>query len=395
MSRKLSEQFLSSLFPDMSRKALQDLKLDTMYSKTKLKQKHTMNKTNQLYVGLDVHKISWSVCIRTEEFEHRTFQQPADPEILYRYLHKNFPDYAVTIAYEAGCFGFWISRRLQEKGYRCLVLNAADIPGSDKESKRKSDHSDCRKIARELSKNELIGIYQPQPEQEAFRCMFRQRETLVIDLRKAKGRIRSLLSCYGIVCPEQFEHNNWSRAFGTWLEQLSFEHVPLRIALNSLLTRLDFLRKQILAIEMQIRHYVKTHFKKEYLLLMSIPGIGPIVSQAILAEIGDISRFKRIDDLCSFIGLVPNIYQSGDTRIVSGLTRRSHYLLRSYFVEAAWMAVRKDPELTAYYKKYTGKMIPAKIIVKVTRKLIVRVYYCLKTKQPYQINHNSTKQEIK
>ena len=85
---------------------------------------------------------------------------------------------------------------------------------------------------------------------------------------------------------------------------------------------------------------------------------------------------------------MPNIYQSGDTLRVGGLTNRCHSILRSYFVESAWIAVRRDPELTAYYKKYSGKMIANKIIVKVARKLVVRMYYCMKTEKEYQINHN-------
>ena len=357
-----------------------------MYSTTKLKEE--VKESNQLYVGLDVHKIKWSVCIRTAEFEHRTFQQNADPEILHDYLEKNFRNYKVTIGYESGCFGFWISRRLQEKGYVCQVLNAADIPGSDKESKRKSDHSDCRKIARELSKGSVKGIHQPGKDREAFRCMFRQRETLVIDLRKAKGRIRSLLSCHGITCPQEYERNTWSRAFRRWLEELQFEHGTLRSALESQLRRLDFIRKEILGLELELRHYVKSHLKEDYSILISIPGIGPIVAQAVLAEIGDVRRFRNTDELCGFIGLVPNIYQSGDTMIVSGLTKRSNHLLRSYLVESAWFVVRRDPEMMAYYKKYSGKLLHKKIIVKVARKLVVRMYYCLKTKQLYKINHN-------
>ena len=344
--------------------------------------------TNQLFVGLDVHKIKWSVCIRTAEFEHRTFQQAADAEMLHHYLQKNFKDYEITLGYEAGCFGFSISRSLQEKGYTCLVLNAADIPGSDKESKRKSDHSDCRKIARELSKREVRGIHQPALVHESFRSLFRQRETLIKDLRQAKGRIRSLLSCFGIICPAAYERNNWSKAFRAWLEVLNMEQKTLRSAMDSLLRRLDFLRAEILSIEMQIRTYVKSHFQEDYSLLMSIPGIGPIVAQAILAEIGDVRRFKRIDELCSFIGLVPNIYQSAETLIVSGMTKRRHNLLRAYFVEAAWFAVRRDPEMLAYYKKYAGKMLSKKIIIKIARKQVVRMYYCLKNKQAYQINHN-------
>ena len=86
-------------------------------------------------------------------------------------------------------------------------------------------------------------------------------------------------------------------------------------------------------------------------------------------------KINPLYDLCSYVGLVPNIYQSGETKHVRGLTYRCNHLLRSYFIESAWIAVRRDPELTEYYRKHIGKKIAAKIIVKVARKLLVRMYY--------------------
>ena len=185
-------------------------------------------KPNLLYVCLDIHKKQWSVCIRTEEFEHRTFQQPADPGILHNYLKKHFSDYKITCAYEAGCFGYWISEQLQSYGYRCLILNPADIPGRDKEDKRKTDHNDCRKIARELSKENVNGIYQPDKIQQSFRGLFGHRNALVKNLRVVKCRIRSMLSFNGIQVPGDFENNNWSRGFRHWLMNLQFENENTR-----------------------------------------------------------------------------------------------------------------------------------------------------------------------
>ena len=59
-----------------------------------------------------------------------------------------------------------------------------------------------------------------------------------------------------------------------------------------------------------------------------------------------------------------------------------------YIIEAAWTAVRKDPELIEYYTRHVGKTVTGKIIVKVARKLLVRIYYTLKFKRPYIINYN-------
>lgn len=345
-------------------------------------------KINLLYVGMDVHKKQWSICIRTSEFEHRKFTQPPHPIVLHEYLQRNFPSYQIICAYEAGCFGYWISEQLQEFGYKCLVLNPVDIPGSDKEDKRKTDHNDCRKIAREISKGNIKSIYQPDITQQGFRNLFRQRTTIVKQLRQIKCQIKSMLSFYGMAIEERFDNSSWSKAFIIWLQELKFESTTAKITLDSMLRHRTFLHNEFLIIEKQLRNYVHTHHKEMYKLLRSIPGIGTVVSIAVLSEIGDVSRFKRIDDLCSYVGLVPNIYQSGDILRVKGLTDRCQKILRSYFIESAWTAVRHDPELTEYYKRHVGKKVAGKIIVKVARKLLVRMYYCMKNNRSYNINNN-------
>jgi transposase len=339
-----------------------------------------------LYVGIDVHKKQWCVCIRTEEFEHRTFTQPASPQVLHTYLQRNFPAYSITCAYEAGCFGYWISEQLQVFGYKCLVLNPGDIPGSDKENKRKTDHVDCRKIAREISKGELKGIYQPDVIQQSFRNLFRQRNQLMKLLRKIKCQIRSLLAFSGIFLGAEVDNGIWSSRFKEALQNLSISGNN-KLALDSMLRRLNFLYDEFLVIEKQLRVYARSNHSDEYKRLLSIPGIGPVTSIAILSELGDLSRFKNIDNLSSYVGLVPNIYQSGETLRVNGITSRCHSLLRSYFIESAWTAVRRDPELILYYKKFVGKKSPNKIIIKVARKLFGRTYYFMKNKNEYKLNH--------
>ena len=345
-------------------------------------------KVNQLYVGLDVHKNQWSVCMRTEEFEHKTFTQPPNPEILYDYIQKNFSSYQVICAYEAGFCGYWISEQLKSYGFECLVLNAVDIPGSDKDTQRKTDRVDCRKIARELSKGEVQGIFQPDRAQQGFRNLFRQRNKLVKQLRVVKNNIRSLLFFNGTQIEKEYENGNWSLSFRKWLQAIPMDTNTNRLSLDSMLRRLDFLQQEYLVVVKQLLSYVQTNHKENYKLLNTIPGIGKIVSIALLCEIGDVNRFKRVDEFCSYMGLVPNIYQSGDKLRVRGLTKRCQSVLRSYIIEAAWTAVSKDPELIEYYKRHVGKKVTGKIIVKVARKLLVRIYYTLKFKRPYIINYN-------
>ena len=66
------------------------------------------------------------------------------------------------------------------------------------------------------------------------------------------------------------------------------------------------------------------------------------------------------------------------------MTPRNNKILRSYMIEAAWVAIRKDPALQAYYRKHLGKN-PKRIVVKVARKLLSRMLAVIKSDTPYEI----------
>lgn len=340
----------------------------------------------QLFVGLDVHKKSWTVSIHTDLFEHKTFSQPPDSGKLVQYIRDRFPGYSVKCAYEAGFSGYWLQRELELAGMTCLVVNPSDIPTTDKESKYKEDKRDSRKIAKQLRSGNLKGIFIPDPKQEQLRSLFRQRNNIVKDLRKSKSRIKSLLMYYGITIPIQYENNNWSKNFVKWLQEIKPQHPTLDSCLRGMLRRFDFFRKEKLGTELELRSYVRKEYSADYYLLRSIPGIGPIVAIAILSELGDIRRFNTIDQLSNCIGLVPSIYSSGDHATQRGLTPRSKSLLRSYLIESSWIAVRSDSALTDYYRKNVGKLEPNKNIIKVCSKLIARMYHVIKTGEKYQYN---------
>ena len=65
-------------------------------------------------------------------------------------------------------------------------------------------------------------------------------------------------------------------------------------------------------------------YQKDISLLRSIPGIGEINAAVMLFELQDVSRFKHFDHLCSYVGLVPNTSDSGETKITRGITKRSN-----------------------------------------------------------------------
>jgi len=110
-------------------------------------------------------------------------------------------------------------------------------------------------------------------------------------------------------------------------------------------------------------------------------------ASAILAEIGDLRRFNSEAQFASYIGIIPTMRNSGGTEKIQGVTPRCRGLLRSYIIESAWVALRMDPEMQAYYRKHTGKN-PKSIIVKIARKLLNRMLAVIKTGEAYKTNYS-------
>jgi transposase len=338
----------------------------------------------KLFIGMDVHKKSWTVHFKTDLFDNKTVTMPADPVVLISYVEKHFPNHEVNCCYEAGCCGYWIARALLQYHWKVSVVNPADVPRNNKQDWQKTDKLDSRNLCKHLSDGNLKGIFIPGEEQEQLRSLFRRRIHLARQLRTIKNHIKSQLLYYGIKLPEQYDNPNWSRLMKQWLTSISWKYSCGSASLQSRLKHLEFIWYEELHIGNELRAYCRRHYKKDYYLLKSVPGIGGITASGILAELGDLRRFNRLDELAAIVGLVPGIYQSSDTRINLGLTKRSNHQLRSLLVEATWVAVRTDMALQQYYRQHAHKE-PNKAIIKVAHKLLSRIRAVIISGVPYQL----------
>jgi transposase len=336
-----------------------------------------------LFIGLDVHKKSWSVTIVVDGIEHRTFTQPPDPKALNNYLQRMFPGGAYNSAYEAGFCGYSIHRELNSLGIRNIVINAADIPTSQKDKLQKRDPVDSRKIARTLEQGSLRGIHIFDRDLEELRSLNRTRFYLMRDLRRSKNRIKSFLQYYGEALPPEFDNNQWTLKFLSWLKQVKMQTLSGQDAFSHLIQSYEHHRAQMLILSRIIRLRISQYDKELYNLLKTISGIGPLTSSALITELGDINRFCDIDQLSSYVGLVPRVRDSGETTHTGGITFRCNSFLRTLLIEASWQAIRMDPALMQYYHKHLINNKGHKVIIKVARKLLNRVRYVMKNRQPY------------
>lgn len=340
-----------------------------------------------LYVGIDVHKKSWQITMILNGIKVKTFSMNPNPNELYNYLTSNYPNANYYSVYEAGFSGFWAARQLQSLGINNIVVNPADVPTKSKERRKKTDKIDSSKLARELSVGNLEGVYIPSPKAEALRTLVRLRRQLVTDQTRQKNRIKSLLLFLGYSVPEDIQTKHWSQRYIKALRQLGVEHEESKATLNELLNNLNFIRNQLVQILKQIKEFISKDPQADKIvrLLKTIPGVGSILAVILYSEIIDINRFKRLDELATYVGFSPAVYSSAEKEINLGITKQKNKYLRNYLIESAWTAVRKDPALQMAYGKLCKKMPPNKAIIRISKKLLNRIRAVWIHQQEYAI----------
>src|SRR5277367_3952376 len=208
------------------------------------------------YLGLDVHKKSWAVTIRSLGIEVSHFTQPPGAEALNSYLQREFPGGRYYSAYEAGFCGTGIHEQLCQLGIKNILVHAADIPSTDKQKKNKTDLHDSRAIASHLERGNLQGIHILTQEQQELRSLFRLRESKVNDVTRSNNRLKSFLMYYSIKLPETVSKNEFlSNKALAWLN-MELGCPAGTFALKQHIEDLKYQRQQLFCITKSLRKQI-------------------------------------------------------------------------------------------------------------------------------------------
>ena len=153
--------------------------------------------------------------------------------------------------------------------------------------------------------------------------------------------------------------------------------------LRALLDQIAFLEQQVAAVEQEIEALVGTLDEH----LTDIKGIGPVLAASLLAEIGDVRRFARLESLVAYAGIDPVVFASGDfSATQTRMSKRGSPHLRRALWLAAVSASRSNPDLAAYLQHRLDQGKPwGTAMGAVARKLLSRIYVILKHNQPYEV----------
>ena len=348
----------------------------------------------KFYVGLDVHKRSWTVTVRSLERQVAHFTQPPDAKTLANTLKYKFPGGTFHSAYEAGFCGTSHHEQLCKFGIKNIIVHAADVPVTDKQKKNKTDLHDSRAIAEHLEKKNLDGIYIHSKEQQELRALFRLRESRVKDVTRSSNRLKSFLMYHGIVLPETILRKDiLSKKALEWLDNLELASTAGTLAKQDLIDTLRHQRAQEYKITKLLRIQIQSAHSDAYQRLLTIPGIGAITAIAFITEIGDFSRFDNPAEYISYLGLTPWNDSSGETIRTKGIQPRCNKHLRPLIVEVAWAAIRISPQLFAYYSKHAVKN-NKHAIIKVAKKIALAAKAVVLKKQNYAPDYLMSEQKV-
>lgn len=295
----------------------------------------------RIWVGVDVHKKSYSVAVYSETGVLHHFVTPADNQGLVEQI-KSRGINIEALVYEAGLTGFGLYRTCMAEGVPAMVVSANRIPRPATPS-AKTDKIDCIALARYASIGLLKGIVVPSEEQEAARSIIRRRHAVANELAKTKTIIKSFLTCHSLREPAGLK--NWSLASICELEAMPM--LPdLRITLDSLLRQLHRLEEEKKLLEKETKAKLPP---KDSDVLQSVPGVGPMTSATFRAELFSPDRFERSEKLTSFIGLAPMVSDTGEKHGKAHLAPCGQGRLRSLLVEAAWTLRDREKWASDFY----------------------------------------------
>ncbi len=156
------------------------------------------------------------------------------------------------------------------------------------------------------------------------------------------------------------------------------------IAFKVYLHELHHIRGIIVELNRNIRALSRSdEYRINARLLKSVIGISTLTGMTFLTELCNIDRFRSLDKLASYVGLIPNTDSSGEKDTTTGITDRRNKILRHLIIESSWIAVRKDPALLMTYERLTKNMPPTRAIIHIARKLLNRIRYVLKNQKEY------------
>jgi transposase len=329
------------------------------------------------YVGLDVHKHVIEACFVDEagavlkrhrfELDAMSLEQFARAQLLP----------TDRVALEATTNTWAVVRVLQPFVAEVAVGNPLKIKHIA-EAHVKTDKIDAEVLAQLLRCNYFPRVWQPDAATLALRELTARRTALVGERTAVRNRIHSTLAMRLLTYTKR---DLFTKGGLLWLRQMPLD-AQARLLIDAELALHEALETQLAALDAELAR--RGHAEPRVKLLMTLPGVDVAVAEAVLAALGDASRFRDGDHAASYLGLVPKTRASADRCHHGSITKAGNSQARWMLVEAAHCVARHPGPLGHFFKKLAKKKSYNVAIVATARKLAVIAWHMLTKNEPYR-----------
>jgi len=307
------------------------------------------------FVGLDDSKATISVAVADEgrDGEIRRFGTIENsPEALKKLVRRLGRPKSLYFVYEAGPGGYGIYRELLALGAHCIVA-APTLTPKRSGDQIKTDPRDAESLARLHRAGELVPIWVPDTDTEAMRDLTRAREDAKYAQTKARQRLQSFLLRHGRRYPGR---SPWTRMHLRWLAEQRFEHPSQQISFDEYVGSIEETTARVARFDSQILELIDSWSQSHVVrALATHRGVSYLTAATLVAEIGDLTRFDRAQDIMGFVGLVPSLYASGQRSLSGSITKTGNSHARRVLVEAAWAYRHPARRTTVLRRRLEGQ----------------------------------------
>ena len=298
---------------------------------------HYMN-YNTVYVGMDVHKESFTLCSCKYEDEKASHYQrtPASYKNVLRYLAFLRTIYGedtrFVCGYEAGCLGYSLYHQLENFNVECVILAPTTMLEQRSKRRIKTDKRDAEIIAKSLAQHNYSPVHIPTKMDNQTKEFIRMRDDHKAELKKIKQQILSFCLRQGY----QYDGSgNWTAKHVKWLRSLKTEGLYKEILDEYLLTY-TIMTDKLNRLDQRIEELAsKEEYKESVSKLTCFLGIKIHTALSVIVEVGDFQRFVSARKFAGYLGLVPGQHSSGDDRNGLGITKAGNTHVRRLLVESA------------------------------------------------------------
>ena len=247
----------------------------------------------------------------------------------------------------------WIVDLCRTLGIEVQVANTNQQAWRWKNVKHKCDRGDALKLARLSAMNQLSLVHVPAKPVRQWRSLILYRHRLIDRRTSIRNAIHSILVAQGMAMPSR--RSMWSDdamsklwSLARPLNECSMEE-SWRGHLQMELEQLDQLCRRIIELDQQLDAIGAADARVRR--LRTTPGVGPRLSELVVAMIDDPGRFKSVRQVSAYVGLVPRRYQSGAMDHSGRISKAGCGILRKLLTEIAWGMLRHNPHGSAVFNR--------------------------------------------